>query len=246
MRRWVSFSLVFFAVATAPFFASAEKAFPPSPSHYVYDETGSLSRSSISMLSQQLQQEEQTTSHQIVVALFKSLEGEDLVDYTHRLFQEWKVGQEKTNNGVLLAVYFDEKKSRIEVGYGLEGVLTDAMSKRILTEILSANFREGKIEDGILQSTAAIIKVANAEKVDFRQKTKNKGRNLGALISLLFFLYFIFYRGNFLGLTLGGMAAGGISRRSGFGGGSFGGGGFGGGFGGGGGISGGGGASGSW
>ena len=102
----------------------AAKPFPEAPSSYVYNE-GVIPQSDASALSLRLADVERKSGHQFVVALFQSLDGESLEDYTNRLFRTWKIGQAKTDDGLLFALFLKEHKWRVEVGYGLEGTITD-------------------------------------------------------------------------------------------------------------------------
>jgi uncharacterized protein len=78
----------------------------------------------------------------MAIAVFKSLDGESLEDVANRLFQKWRLGSKKLDNGVLLVLFVEDRKVRIEVGYGLEAVLTDAASSQIIREALAPRFRE--------------------------------------------------------------------------------------------------------
>ncbi len=233
--------------------AIAAKSIPPPPSNYVYDETGLL-RASTDHLSSLLSKEDHQSGNQILVALFNSLEQEDLVDYTNRVFQTWQPGENGKNNGVLLAVYLKERKIRIEVGYGLEPLLTDAKSKRILINIIGPAFGERKYAEGIIGAVQEIQTIIHSD-TETSTAGKTRQRRPLRLIHLIFvglFFIIIYFLDGIIPQTLG---SHGIQRRGGgwggFGGGGFGGGGFGGssgggGFSGGGGSSGGGGASGDW
>jgi uncharacterized protein len=98
----------------------------------VVDETGILSPSFEAEITTQLAAHEQATTNQLVVVTLKSLQGYGIADYANQLFRQWGIGQKDKNNGVLLVVAPDERKMRIVVGYGLEGVLTDAISRDII------------------------------------------------------------------------------------------------------------------
>ena len=104
----------------------------PALSGRVIDAANLLSADARASLDQKLKAHEDKTSDQIVVATIASLENYDIADYANRLFRQWKLGQAKTNNGVLVLVAPNERKIRIEVGYGLEGSLTDAVSRVII------------------------------------------------------------------------------------------------------------------
>jgi uncharacterized protein len=92
----------------------------------------------------------------VVVAVFHSLEGESLEGYSIRLAQAWRIGQKGLDNGVVFLVFLDDRKMRIEVGYGLEGGLTDAISSSILRDVVAPRFREGRTADGIAAGLDAI------------------------------------------------------------------------------------------
>ena len=107
---------------------------PDKPTTRVNDYAGLLDAATRQALEAELAQFETRTSNQIVVATFPSLEEESLEDYTVRLFDKWNLGQKGRDNGALLVVFLADKKIRIEVGYGLEGALSDLTSKRIINE----------------------------------------------------------------------------------------------------------------
>jgi uncharacterized protein len=100
-------------------------------------------------LEQKLAARERGSRNQVVVAIFRSLEGESLEDVSIRLAQAWRVGQKGLDNGVIFLVFLDDRKMRLEVGYGLEGSLTDATAASIIREVVAPRFREGRIADGI-------------------------------------------------------------------------------------------------
>jgi uncharacterized protein len=232
--------------------------FPPAPTVRVNDYAGVLQPQEKEELESILRQHETETSNQIVVAIFPTLEQESLEDYVNRLFENWKIGQKMNNNGVLLVVFLQERQIRIEVGYGLEGKLTDALSSRIIRNEIAPDFRAGKYGSGIRKAVLAIQQAIAGEYNPVAQPQQPNGPTFspGAVfIGMMVFLYIIYrarnrgvyidpkgrkrYRDNDWFIFPGG------GWGSGGGGGGWGGGG-GGGFSGGGGMSGGGGASGSW
>ena len=107
---------------------------PASPNGPVNDYAGVLSPVQLSQLDAQLRGYERGTTRQIAVAIFRSLEGESLEDVSMRLAEKWKIGGKQSNDGVLLTLFLDDHKLRIEVGYGLEGALTDITARRIIDE----------------------------------------------------------------------------------------------------------------
>jgi uncharacterized protein len=234
-------ALALFAFAAIA--AGAAATFPPLTGRVV-DNAGILSPQAQERLNALLAEEDKETGNQLVVATLKSLQGYTIEQYGYQLGRAWGIGQKGKNNGALLIVVPSEHAVRIEVGYGLEGELTDAQSKIIIDQFVLPAFRHGDYDQGVVAGTQAIIKVLggvhlvpeqNASPAE-DQRDGRSGLPWNFIVIVLVWLVF----GRFLWplLFLGG---GGGSR--GFGGG-FGGGG--GGFSGGGGSFGGGGASGSW
>jgi uncharacterized protein len=136
--------------------ASAALPIPPPPDRRINDYAGVLSAAERARLEDTLRARERESSNQIVVAVFRSLQGESLEDYSIRLAQAWRVGQKGLDNGVIFLVFVEDRKMRLEVGYGLESKLTDALSSQILREAVAPRFREGKIADGITAGLDAI------------------------------------------------------------------------------------------
>lgn len=221
--------------------------------NYVTDQTNTLSSEQLSNLEKRLRVYEDTTSNQIVILMISTLEGEDLFDFSHRVAEMNKIGQKGKDNGILILVVKDDRKIRIEVGYGLEGFVPDAVASSIIRNIIIPYFKSGNYYGGLLKGIEtlqdAIAGTYQAEEEKFSAKNF-----ITAIILLIFLLIFIFVISSIKGFSRGGWiyrSGGWYSYpypRSGWGGfGGFGGGGFGGGgFSGGGGSFGGGGASGSW
>lgn len=213
----------------------------------VVDQANLLSPSAEERLSQMLSAHEKAAGDQVVVVTVPNLQGYTIENYGYQLGRHWGIGQKGEDNGALLIVAQQERKIRIEVGYGLEGKLTDAASATIINQIITPAFRQGQFESGILNGAAAMIKVLGGEQLAQAQPDKqhdaasNKPRSLIAIVLLIMILLSIF-RGGGRGRTLllgGAILGSGLGGRSG----GFGGGG---GFSGGGGGFGGGGASGGW
>lgn len=226
---------------------------------YVTDETGTLNANQITQLNNKLVSFNRTTSNQVLVYLIPSLNGESLEDYSIRLTEKNKIGKKDKNNGVLVLIVKDDRKIRIEVGYGLEGVLTDAMSSKIIRNDFTPQFKSGKYYEGIDKGIDAIISVTKGEyTADKNQNDMNAECCFGMpiFVMLIFGIIFIFIFTSIIRSMFGvgrsvysGKSGWGSGWGGGFGGGSSGSssGGFGGGgFSGGGGSFGGGGASGSW
>jgi uncharacterized protein len=193
---------------------------------------------------------------QLVVATVGSLEGDEIEPYANELFRFWKLGEKTKNNGVLLLVAPKERRVRIEVGYGLEGTLTDALSKVIITNAITPRLKAGDFGDGITRGVDDIITVLTTDSSEWQQRPslrldtqQDSGPVNWLVVAGLIGLVLLLivspgFRLLFLTMLMSGNSRG--SRGGGFSGGGFSGGSGGGGFSGGGGSSGGGGASGSW
>ena len=258
----VAILLVIAAAAAAPALAqrSIEEQLPPKPERYITDRAGILPSDRADALNRKLEQFERDTSNQVLVWIDRKIpEGFVLEDFTVRAFQKWKVGQADKDNGAVLFVFSDDHKLRIEVGYGLEGVLPDITAKRIIDDEIVPRFRADDYPGGIEAGTDAMIAATKGEykgtgaTVDERSRRRTGLPISGCAVPLFFLFIFVILpmlarRQRRLWRTYGGSGwwtgGGGFG---GFGGGGWsGGGGGGGGFSGGGGSSGGGGASGSW
>jgi uncharacterized protein len=136
--------------------AGAALPIPPPPDRRINDYAGVLSADERARLEDTLRARERESSNQIVVAIFRSLQGESQEDYSIRLAQAWRVGQKGLDNGVIFLVFLDDRKVRLEVGYGLESKLTDALSSQILRQVVAPHFREGKVADGIAAGLDAV------------------------------------------------------------------------------------------
>ena len=137
----------------------------PALSGRVVDDAGLLSAATRAQLTQLSEQHERTTSNQLVVVTVKSLQGYAIEDYGHQLGRHWGIGQKGQNNGVLLIVAPNEREVRIEVGYGLEGQLTDALSSNIIQGQILPRFKSGDYEGGIVAGTEAIVAVFAGEEL---------------------------------------------------------------------------------
>jgi uncharacterized protein len=238
--------------------------FPPLTGRVV-DQAGVIPVSARETLETKLKDLEDKSGIQLVVATVKSLQGGDIETYANELFRAWKLGETKKNNGVLLLVAPAERKVRIEVGYGLEGTLTDALSQVIIASAMVPRFKANDYPGGIERGVDGIISVLTTDAEEWHAKTRVRSEDQQSLFDVLFplllFLVVVFIfrymvrnaggpsgtfgrsSGRTIFIPYGGPTWGG---SPGWGGGSSWGGSLGGGFSGGGGSSGGGGASGSW
>jgi uncharacterized protein len=225
----------------------------------VVDQAGVLSAAERQKLTAKLADLEEKSGIQLVVATVNSLQDQDIETYANELFRHWKLGEKAKNNGVLLLVAPKEKRVKIEVGYGLEGTLTDALSKIIIVNAIAPRFKVNDFDGGIEHGVDDIITVLTTDAEEWEHKPSLRldakpvpewVRWLLTALLIAFITAFIispgfrwFVANVLLNILLNPGPTG--SGRGGFDGG-FGGGGSGGGFSGGGGSSGGGGASGSW
>ena len=129
----------------------------PSLSGPVVDVAHVLPPATVEQLSQELRAHEAKTSNQVVVLIVPSLEGEPLFDFSHRVATTWKLGRKGMDNGVLLLVALKDRKVRLEVGYGLEGALTDARSAQIIRNEIVPRFRTGEFAAGITVGVRAVV-----------------------------------------------------------------------------------------
>lgn len=204
----------------------------------VVDRAELLDPDTESRLDQKLAAHEAATSEQLVVATVPDLQGASIEQYGYQLGRQWGIGQAEKDNGALLIVAPNERKMRIEVGYGLEGRLTDAQSSVIINQVLAPAFRQGDYALGISEGVDSMIKVLGGDPMSTTSRTSARGQEQDKRSSPLFIVMFIIVmmlvrggRGGLLaGMLLGGGMGGGGSRGGGGGGGfSGGGGGFGGG-----------------
>jgi uncharacterized protein len=248
-----------FALAVLAFVCAAVAApnFPALTGRIV-DQANVIPPPTRSALEGKLAELEMKSGIQLVVATVASLDGEEIEPYANALFRTWKLGEKDKNNGVLLLVAPKEHRVRIEVGYGLEGTLTDALSKVIITNAIAPRFKSGDFGDGVSRGVDDIITVLTTDSSEWQQRPSlrldhQQDSDAGDWILLALLIAFVTalilspgFRWFFFNVLLNILVSSG-SSRGGFSGGS--GGGFsggGGGFSGGGGSSGGGGASGSW
>ncbi|MEK1833870.1 TPM domain-containing protein [Pseudomonas sp. NPDC089918] len=231
--------------------AQAELKFPELTGRVV-DNAQMIEPAVREQLTQQLNAHEKTTGEQLVVVTLPDLQGTDIADFGYQLGRYWGIGQKDKNNGALLIVARDERKLRIEVGYGLEGRLTDAQSSVIIHQVITPAFKAGNFSKGISDGVAAMLVVLGGNPLDepstvYESRGDQESDFVGRHPGLFVFLVLLFILTIFIGQMFGILPSGGGRGGSGggLGGGGFGGGG-GGGFSGGGGSFGGGGSSGGW
>ena len=228
----------------------------PKPVGYVNDYASILSEQDIQSVTTYIQELQEKTTAEVAVVTMKTVAPYDINDYAVKLFEKWGIGVKGNDNGVLILLALQERKVRIEVGYGLEGILPDGLAGQIIRRTMIPYFKQENYRQGIINGTIAVIhqisreynvKITGLPKTFAQKSRRPEGSAIGSLFELLFILLFFViafgFKSGLLGFFLFGPRRGGYWGRSG-------GGGFGGGFGGfygfGGGASGGGGATGGW
>ena len=234
---------------------------PEAPKQWFTDRAGVVSASDADALNQKLAAFEQRSGAQFIVYIFRSLEGEALEDFTIRCAERWKVGNKKYDNGLILFVFVQERKVRIEVGYGLEPTITDAVASRVIRNDIAPHFQQADYAGGLNAAADDLIARIENKEAPVAPVSRGSARTsrpggidvVGILVLLFIFFVFVLPMLRRGGGGCGGcfwplFFMGGGGRGTTFGGGGWsggGGGGFGG-FSGGGGSFGGGGASGGW
>jgi uncharacterized protein len=154
-----------------------------------------------SNLNTQLEQLEKTTGHQLVVATVNSLEGYDVADYGYRLGREWQIGDKEKDDGVVFLIAPNDRKMHIAVGYGLEPVLTDALSGRIIRDTITPKFKAGDMPGGIQDGVNAIAQqiqlppeeaAARAAAADKAERDRADDGNFGGLFFVGFIILIFF------------------------------------------------------
>lgn len=180
----------------------------------VNDYAGILSSSTKQQLEGILGELEKTDSTQIAVLTIPSLEGEPLEEFSIKVADQWKIGQKGFDNGAILLIALKERKVRIEVGYGLEGSLTDLMAGRIIANVIVPQFRAGNFDQGVIDGVHAMIGVVRGEykadeKIPPGKSRQKKGLSpgFGGLIAFLFFISMLGRLRRPLGMAAGGILA---------------------------------------
>jgi len=176
----------------------------------VNDYAGMLSSATIQSLESELKGFEQTDSTQIVVLTVPSLEGEAIEDFSIRVAEAWKIGHKGSDNGAILVIAQKDRKMRIEVGYGLEGRLTDLVSGQIIRNVIAPGFKAGDYDKGVLDGINAIIATVRGEYKQVARRHSSTGAENPSqlLIPIIVFLFLVARLGRIRRLV--GSIAGGI------------------------------------
>ncbi len=232
--------LVAWAVAARP--ASAGQAdIPPSPTRWATDNAGFLSRATVASLDAQLEDFERRTGRQVLVYIDRTTGDAPIEDWAVRAFEKWGVGRKGLDDGLVLFLMAEDRRARIEVGYGLEPVMTDLAASRVIRDVLIPRLQSGDNDGAVTEAVAALLTAISGEPSGAKAPPSRGSRRLTAgnkilaAIGVIFFIILFITNPRLAFWLLFSMMSGG--RGGGGGGGSFRGGG---------GRSGGGGASGSW
>ncbi|MGC1302850.1 MAG: TPM domain-containing protein, partial [Caulobacteraceae bacterium] len=216
-RRWGGGAAAILFAAFALLFAfagpaAADLKFPPLTGRVV-DDAHVLSPEVTAQLTQKLAALQAKNGRQLVVVTLPSLQGDDIEDYGYQLGRAWGIGQKGQDNGALFILAPNEKKVRVEVGYGLEPVLTDALSSVILQTQVLPRFRQGDIPGGVVAGTDALVQQLGLSDAEAQQQVQEAVRRpaprrhetVGAIFSLLLVIFVIsaFFRGGRRGGGMG-------------------------------------------
>jgi uncharacterized protein len=180
----LAFALLFAAAIAAPNY--------PALTGRIVDQAGVIPEATRASLQGKLKDLEDKSGIQLVVATIKTLDGYDVETYANGLFRYWKLGEAKKNNGVLFLVAPSERKMRIEVGYGLEGTLTDALSKVILASAVAPKFKARDYGAGIERGVEGIIEILSGDSAEWVKKAAPEAPLFEQYLPLLIFALFIF------------------------------------------------------
>lgn len=169
MKRLKYFFLTIFVLAS---FSIQALDVPSQPTDYITDKATLLSPEIKSQLISRLRQFEEETSNQVYVAIFPSLEGDSLEDFSIRLAEKWKIGEKVKDNGLIFLIFPNDKQMRIEVGYGLEEIMTDAESYRIISQVVAPYFKKEKFNEGVTFGLDAIMEQIKNPQFYFDNQTK--------------------------------------------------------------------------
>ncbi|TQF33709.1 YgcG family protein [Bradyrhizobium sp. UNPA324] len=212
VRLWWAIAVAALVLAFA-FPASADVAVPQLTGRVV-DQTGTLSSSDIASLSQKLRDFEARKGSQIAVLIVPTTQPETIEQFSIRVAEAWKIGRKKIDDGAILVVAKNDRHLRIEVGYGLEGALTDVTARRIIDEVITPKFRSGDFAGGIADGVERMMRVIDGEPLPVPTPSVNFG-SLDDLAPLFIVTLFVSVGvgGAFravLGRLLGSLVTGGI------------------------------------
>jgi uncharacterized protein len=212
MIRWITILVLCLMPGLLPSVASAEDVAIPPLQHRVTDLTGTLSAEQQADLESRLATFEAKKGSQIAILLVPTTQPEDIAQYSIRVVEAWKLGRKGVDDGVLVLLAKNDRKSRIEVGYGLEGALPDVIAKRIVDDVMRPYFQQGDFYGGLLAGTDKIAAVIDGEPLPEARQHQASGMGANALFGIL--MVAIVVGGvlrSVLGKFVGGLASGGLA-----------------------------------
>jgi len=187
---------LFFVIVATSFFIGITNALayssPGSPSGFVNDFANMMSAPAKQALEQKLSQFEKDTTNEISVVTINNLGGDTIDNFAVKLFADWKIGKAKNDNGVLLLISKEDRKTKIEVGYGLEGALTDAQSFWILENTVKPAFRQNDYDGGITNAADKIIAATKGEYVPSQKPGTGGSWSLKSIENILGLAFLVF------------------------------------------------------
>lgn len=199
--------LLFFTLTGANI-AHAEQPVP-AMSAFVTDLTGTLSATQLQSLEQQLSQLDSDKGSQLAVLIVPNTQPESIEQYAFRVAEQWQLGRKDIDDGVLLLVAKNDRKMRIEVGYGLEGAIPDAIAKRVISEVITPYFKAGDFYGGISAGTQQLTGLINGEQLPPPSQSIVDGKS--SIEDLLFMLFFILFFAPFLRSIFGRLIGSGVA-----------------------------------
>ena len=190
MRSWVASLIVLLALCVLPAWAQSPSKIPAFDSPVV-DTTGTLDAATRQQLEQQALALKQRKGSQLQVLMIPSTQPEDIESYAVRAFESFKLGRKELDDGVLLVVAKDDRKVRIEVGYGLEGVIPDIAAGRVIQEYLVPKFRQDDYAGGVVDATAQLVRLVDGEPLPEPVASNPTGRDSGDAWLFALFAAFI-------------------------------------------------------
>lgn len=215
LKRLLSAGLLLFAFLGTALLAPARAQVPVPPlSAAVTDLTGTLSASQVADLDARLKTFSQQRGSQVAVLMVPTARPEAIEQFSIRVAEAWKIGRAGKDDGVILVVAKDDREMRIEVGYGLEGAIPDAIAKRIIAERITPHFREGDFYSGLSEGVTTIIKLIEGEKLPPPSAGMDGDATFGVAELLILVVGIVVTAGvvrSLLGRTLGALAGGGLA-----------------------------------
>jgi uncharacterized protein len=191
---------------------AAQLEIPPSPDRWVTDTAGFLSPAAVREMDRRLEDFQNQSGHQLLVYIGKTTGVYSIEEFAVKAFEAWKPGRKGLDDGLALIIMAEDRKIRIEVGYGLEGVLTDLVAGRIIRDVITPQFRNGNFDQGVVEGTAAMMAAVKGEFSAEQGRTSSGSSENdpgGLLVPLLIGLFFLgrIFRNRWLTAGIGGVAA---------------------------------------